>query len=116
DTVDVQVRAAEWSGQEGAALNPPVVVAERVDVHDGAIQVDVPNDDRHSAYQLVITPQLAELPEVDATWRDVVEAEDTTLQHATVDDQPADDAWTFAASNQQDVSGLTSPTSSLTWP
>ncbi|WP_205710904.1 hypothetical protein [Isoptericola sp. BMS4] len=116
DTVDVQVREAEWSGQEGAALNPPVVVADRVEVADGSIQVDVPNDNRHSAYQLVVTPPLAEQPEVDSTWRDVVEAEDTTLHNATVDHQPADDNWTFAASNQHDVSGLTSPDSSLTWP
>lgn len=115
DLVDVQVREAEWSGQEGAALNPPIVVSERVKVRDGAIQVDVPNDDRLSAYQLVVTPRLTTKPAVDRTWRDVVEAEDTTLRAAKVDDQPAGDAWTFAASGQQDVSGLTTAASSLTW-
>lgn len=114
-TVDVQVREAEWSGQEGAALNPPVVVAERVEVQDGSIQVDVPNDNRHSAYQLVVTPPQAERPEVDPTWRTDVEAEDTAMQSVRVYDKPAGDAWTFAASGQRDVGSTNSVDSSLTW-
>ncbi|WP_344007962.1 hypothetical protein [Isoptericola halotolerans] len=113
--VDVQVREAEWSGQEGAALNPPVVATERVEVQDGTIQVAVPHDDRHSAFQVVVTPPLAEQPEPATAWRATIEAEDTTLQGVQVDHQPADDAWTFAASRQHDVSGLSSASSSLTW-
>lgn len=115
DSVDVQVRQAGFSGQEGESLAPPVVLAERTAVVDGEIQVTVPNRDRHSAYQLVVTPALTDQPTIDATWRTSIEAEATTLRDAKVDNQPAADAWTFAASGQKDVSGLDKATSSLTW-
>ncbi|SMF10535.1 hypothetical protein [Cellulosimicrobium composti] len=115
ETVDVQVRRAAFSGQEGEALAPPVVVAERVDVVDGTVTVDVPNGDRHSAYQVVLTPALDEQPVVDPTWTAQVQAEATQLSGLTVVDRPAGDAWTFAASGAKDVRGFTSASSSLTW-
>ncbi|WP_135849238.1 bacterial Ig-like domain-containing protein [Serinibacter arcticus] len=114
-TVDVQVREAEWSGQEGEALAPPVTVAERVAVVDGELQVEVPGGDRLSAYQLVITPALAEQPTVDATWRASIEAEDTVLRDVTAYDKPMSNDWEFAASGQRDVGGTNRVTSSLTW-
>lgn len=116
DVVDVQVREAEWSGQEGEALAPPVVVSERVEVaDDGALSVDVPNDDRMSAYQLVVTPAQEDLPDADETWRSTVEAEDTALNAVQVHEQPASDPWVFAASGQRDVGGTNQVGSSLTW-
>lgn len=114
-TVDIQVREAEWSGQEGEALAPRVVVAQRVDLADREIQVMVPNDDRLSAYQLVITPQLSEEPRVDDTWRFAIEAEDTQLNDVQSYPQPISDDWVFAASNQRDVGSTNRVTSSLTW-
>ncbi|MBE1876327.1 hypothetical protein [Myceligenerans pegani] len=115
DVVDVQVREAEWSGQEGEALAPRVVAAERVAVAGGSIQVDVPNDDRLSAYQLVVTPAQDERPAVDTTWRAETEAEDTALQNVQVYSKPMSDAWTFAASGQRDVGSTNQAGSSLTW-
>ncbi|MEK8225605.1 hypothetical protein NKG05_04990 [Oerskovia sp. M15] len=88
DTVDVQVREAEWSGQEGEALAPRTIAAERVSVVDGTVQILVPNDDRQSAYQVVLTPAQAKQPTIDTSWRSVVEAEATTLRDAKVDNQP----------------------------
>ncbi|MFF8345716.1 hypothetical protein ACF049_05135 [Cellulosimicrobium funkei] len=115
DEVDVQVRRAEFTGQEGEALAPPVVVAERASVVDGAVQVVVPNDDRHSAYQVVVTPALDEAPVADTTWRQRVEAESTRLSGLTVVDRPAGDAWTFAASGAKDVRGFTTAGASASW-
>jgi hypothetical protein len=115
DVVDVQVREAAWSGQEGEVLAPPVVVADRVALDGGPVQVDVPNDDRLSAYQLVVTPAQEEQPQADSTWRAQIEAEDTQLQDVQVYDKPMSDAWTFAASGQQDVGSTNQVGSSLTW-
>jgi len=114
-TVDVQVREAEWSGQEGEALAPPVTVAERLTVVDGQIEILVPGGDRLSAYQVVVTPALAAQPVADASWRTSIEAEDTVLRDVSAYDKPMSDAWLFAASGQRDVGSTNRPTSSLTW-
>ncbi|MDQ1218327.1 bacterial Ig-like domain-containing protein [Microbacterium arborescens] len=114
ETVDVQVRESAWTGQEGEAGAPRVVVAERTAL-SGELEITVPNDDRRSAYQVVVTPAQRTQPAVDGTWRTEVEAEETRLTGATVREQPANDAWVFAASGERDVAGLTSADSSLTW-
>lgn len=114
DIVDVQVREAEWSGQEGEAQAPPVVATHRLDVQDVMV-VDVANDDRLSAYQMVITPALPAQPTVDPTWRTDVEAEDTELRDVVAYDQSPTDDWTFAASRGRDVGSTNRVTSALTW-
>lgn len=114
-TVDVQVREAQWSGQEGAALAPPVVLAERVELTDGSLDITVPGGDRLSAYQVVVTPSLAVQPVVDTTWRAEIEAEETRLTDVVVYPQRMSDAWTFAASGQRDVGSTNKVGSSLTW-
>jgi chitodextrinase len=113
--VDVQVREAEWSGQEGEATAPPVVAAQRLAVVDGEVSLTVPGGDRLSAYQVVITPALAEQPEVDGTWRAQIEAEDTALTAVTAYNQSATDDWVFAASGARDVGSTNKVTSKLDW-
>ena len=115
ELVDVQVREAQWSGQEGEAFAPPVVVAERVKVVDGAVSIVVPGGDPLSAYQAVVTPALATIPIVDTTFRASIEAEDTTLRDVTAYSQPMSNDWLFAASGQRDVGSTNRVTSSLTW-
>lgn len=115
NAVDIQVRESEWTGQEGAALAPRIVASQRVNLSDGNVDIVVPNDDRLSAFQLVVTPALAEQPAVDDGWQATIEAEDTTLANVTSYDQPLSDAWVFAASNQKDVGSTNRVDSSLTW-
>ena len=115
DTVDVQVREAEWTGQEGEAQAPRVVAAERVNLGAAGIDISVPNDDRLSAYQVVVTPAGDDEPVVDSRWRTTIEAEDTTLANVTAFTQTMSDAWTFAASGQRDVGSTNKVNSSLTW-
>ncbi|WP_395242691.1 hypothetical protein ACGGZK_10945 [Agromyces sp. MMS24-K17] len=112
--VDIQVREAEWTGQEGEATAPRIVAADRVST-DGPISFTVPNDDRLSAYQLVITPALAQEPVVDPTWRTSVEAENTQLANVTAYAQSMGNDWLFAASGQRDVGSTNKVNSSLTW-
>ncbi|WP_279365608.1 hypothetical protein [Microbacterium testaceum] len=113
-TVDIQVRKAEWSGQEGEAQAPPVVVTKRVAV-GGTIEIDVPSDNRLDAYQAVITPALPVAPVSDSTWSATIEAENTTLRDVEVyEKDPAAD-WTFSASGGFDVGSTNQVTSSLTW-
>ncbi|MFY9712352.1 MAG: hypothetical protein WAK00_02660 [Microbacterium sp.] len=113
-TVDIQIREAEWSGQEGEAYTPPVVVAQRAEL-GSTINVSVPNDDRLSAYQAVITPATAVQPVADDTWRTVIEAENTVLRDVTAFAQSPTDDWTFAASGGRDVGSTNKVTSALTW-
>lgn len=114
DTVDIQIREVEWSGQEGEAPAPPVIASQRSGV-GGTVVVDVPNDNRHSAFQAVITPALPVQPEIDATWRTSIEAENTVLRDVTAYNQSTTDDWTFAASAGRDVGSTNRVTSSLTW-
>ncbi|QDB78780.1 hypothetical protein FE251_04860 [Georgenia wutianyii] len=114
DVVDIQIREAEWSGQEGEAQAPPVVATHRLALDDVMV-IDVANDDRLSAYQAVITPALPTQPTVDPTWRVEVEAEDTVLRDVTAYNQSPTDDWTFAASRGRDVGSTNRVTSSLTW-
>lgn len=113
-TVDVQVRESSWTGQEGEAQAPRIVAAERASLSD-ALQITVPNDDRQSAYQVVITPALGEQPVVDTTWRTEIEAENATLRSVQVNERPANDAWVFAASGQKDVTGFTRADAAVSW-
>jgi len=113
-TVDVQVREAEWSGQEGEAQAPPVVVTKRVAV-GGTVQIDVPSSNRLDAYQAVITPALPTAPAVDSTWSTSIEAENTALKDVTAYAQDPAADWTFSASGGRDVGSTNKVTSSLTW-
>ena len=113
-TVDIQIREAEWSGQEGEAQAPPVVVAKRVAV-GGTIQVEVPSSNRLDAYQAIITPALPTAPVADSTWSTSIEAENTTLRDVTAYNQDPAADWTFSASGGRDVGSTNKVTSSLTW-
>lgn len=115
DTVDIQVREAQWTGQEGEASAPRVVAAQRLALGDGTASLTVPGGDRLSAYQVVITPSLAQQPEVDSTWRTEVEAENTALTAVTAYNQSATDDWTFAASGARDVGSTNKVNSRLDW-
>ncbi|HMR48677.1 MAG TPA: hypothetical protein PKE40_05470 [Arachnia sp.] len=114
DEIDIQIREAEWTGQEGEALAPRVVAATRTSLDD-TVSITVPNDDRLSAFQLVVTPALGAAPVVDSTWRSSIEAEDTVLANVQTYGKPMSDAWTFAASGQRDVGSTNKVGSSLTW-
>lgn len=114
NTVDVQVREAEWSGQEGEAQAPPVVVTKRVAV-GGTIQIEVPSSNRLDAYQAVITPTLPTAPVVGSTWSTSIEAESTALKDVTAYNQDPAADWTFSASGGRDVGSTNKVTSSLTW-
>lgn len=114
NTVDVQVREAEWSGQEGEAQAPPVVVTKRVAV-GGTIQIEVPSSNRLDAWEAVITPALPTAPVVDSTWSTSIEAESTALRDVTAYNQDPAADWTFSASGGRDVGSTNKVTSSLTW-
>ncbi|MGX5771624.1 hypothetical protein ACWKWN_12795 [Microbacterium trichothecenolyticum] len=114
NTVDIQIREAEFTGQEGEAYAPPVVVSQRVALGD-TLNISVPNDDRLSAYQAVITPTLGTQPVVDGAWRTSIEAENATLQNAAIQLKSPTDDWTFSASGARDVGSMNRPTSAVNW-
>jgi hypothetical protein len=115
NSVDVRVRADRLNGAEGASLQPPVVVSTQAKVKDGRITVTVPNNDRYSAYQLEITPALAERQPVASDLVNSTEAENTNLTGATVYNQDPSREWSFMASAGKDVGSFNRSTSASTW-
>lgn len=115
NSVDVQVRANRLNGAEGASLQPPVIVSTQAKVKDGKISVTVPNNDRYSAYQLEITPGLAERQPVAADLVSSTEAENASLTDATVYNQDPSREWSFMASAGKDVGSFNKATSAAAW-
>ncbi|TCC07775.1 hypothetical protein [Kribbella soli] len=115
NTVDVTVRADRLNGAEGASLQPPVVLSERVAVSNGQLQLTVPNSDRYSAYQVQITPAIAARQPVSTDLVSSVEAENTTVSNATVYYEDPTREWSFMASNSRDVGSFNQAASSATW-
>lgn len=114
-TVDIQVRADRLNGAEGASLQPPVILSTSANIRKGPISVAVPNDDRYSAYQAVITPVLAHRQPVNPGLVSSVEAENTALTGARVYEQDPSREWSFMASNSHDVGSFNTVSSSATW-
>lgn len=114
-SVDVQVRADRLNGAEGASLQPPVIVSSRVSVSNGTVSITVPNSDRYSAYQVEITPALADRQPVATDLVSSVEAENTTLANATAYTQDPSREWSFMASGGKDVGSFNKAGSSATW-
>jgi carbohydrate binding protein with CBM35 domain len=115
-SVDVRVQRAAWSGYEGALTQPPTVLAARQQLSRGTTTVTIPNTDRMSTYQVIITPAAGRAPAVDAPWSTSTEAENTTLTDVVVYPQDTDaNTWLYAASGKADVGSTNQVTSALTW-
>ena len=114
-TVDVVVREDRINGAEGDSLQPPVVQSKQLAVTDGQLELTIPNDDRYSAYQVQITPPLAQQQQVDDSLVSSVEAEDAQLQEACAVFQDPSEEWSHLASGSKDVGCVNKPGSSLTW-
>src|SRR5699024_6887158 len=114
-TVDVVVRENRITGAEGDSLQPPVVLSERLPVTDGRLELTVPNDDRYSAYQVEITPPVAQQQQLDTSLVSSVEAEDAQLKEVCPTYQDPSEEWSHLASGSKDVGCLNKPGSSLTW-
>jgi hypothetical protein len=115
-TVDVRVYRAAWTGYEGDATQPPLVLGRRLKVSRGQVSVTVPNTDRMSAYQVVVTPAAGIAPRADAPWTTSTEAENTTLSDVTAYSQDTDaNTWLYATSGKADVGSTNKVGSALTW-
>lgn len=114
--VDVVVRADRLNGAEGASLQPPVVLSTTATVRNGSVSVTIPNRDRFSAYQVVVTPRAAVRAPVDGRLVSSVEAEATTLSAASAFAQDPTRSFNFIASGAADVGGFNRVTSSAGWP
>jgi hypothetical protein len=115
-SVDVRVRRAAYSGYDGDAPLPPVILGTRLAVSNGTASLSIPNSDRMSAYQVIITPAGGDLPAADAPWLSETEAEKTTLANVTAYSQDTDaNAWLYATSGKSDVGSTNQVGSSLTW-
>ena len=115
-SVDVRVQRAAWSGYEGDLTQPPTVLAERQKVSHGAATVTIPNSDRMSTYQIIVTPAAGKAPVADAPWSNSTEAENTTLTDVTAYTQDTDaNTWLYATSGKADVGSTNQVTSALTW-
>lgn len=114
-TVNVQVREDRLNGAEGASLQPPVVLSTTAQVVGDKISVNIPNNDRYAAYQVVVTPGTTARQPVATDLVNTTEAEDTTLTDATVYAQDPSREWSFMASGGHDVGSFNKPDSAATW-
>ncbi|TIC79108.1 CBM35 domain-containing protein [Nocardioides sp. GY 10127] len=114
-TVHVQVRAVTLNGKEGDSPAPAVVMSKDVAVSGGALSLTIPNDDETTAYQVILTPTLADPAPVSTSLVDSTEAEDATIAGATVYSHDSHDAWTLPASGGKDVGSFNNAASSATW-
>ncbi len=114
-SVDIQVRADRLNGAEGASLEPPVILSARAKVSDGSVSITVPTSDRHSAYQVEVTPSLAARQPVANDLVNSTEAENATLTNASTYYQNPSQGFTFMASNSHDVGSFNQPGSSASW-
>ena len=115
-TVHVQVRADRLNGAEGASLEPPVVLSTNLPVVNGGVSLTISNSDPTTAYQVQITPALADPQPVNTDLVNSTEAENATLTNATVYYQDPNNDWGFPASNNHDVGSFNKAGSSATWP
>ena len=114
-SVDVVVRENRVNGAEGDSLQPPVVLSTSATVVDGAVDVTIPNADRYSAYQVVVTPHRAQRPVVATDLVDSTEAEAATLVDVCKTYQNPATEWSHLASGSYDVGCVNKAGSSLTW-
>ncbi len=82
---------------------------------DGSVSITVPNSDRHSAYQVEVTPSLAARQPVATDLVNSTEAENTTLTDASTYYQDPSQGFTFMASNSHDVGSFNQAGSSASW-
>lgn len=114
DQVDVQVQRTQFTGQEGFAGQPPVILSTRVTLDgSGGGTVTVPNGDPMDAYRVIITPAVESAPVVDAAWQTRIEAEATTLAGGATVTSLATNAQ--ATSGFKDVRGFSNAAASSTW-
>lgn len=118
DTVNVEVRATTWSGQNSDA--PPPEVLHRADVtpSGGTVTVPIrglgvhgdggPNVDLMAAYEIVLSPGGSGSREpVERPWRATYEAETAAITAGTVFTQGTLQNWNAAAtSGNRDVGAL----------
>ncbi|MGA7148667.1 MAG: hypothetical protein WBX17_09295 [Microbacterium sp.] len=112
--VDVQVSRTTFTGQEGFAEQPPIILTQRVQLDaNGGGTITIPNNYVMDAYQVVFTPAVGAAPEVNAPWNVRTEAESTTLAGgASITTHNADQQ---ATSNGRDVRGFGNAAASSTW-
>ncbi|MFC0268609.1 hypothetical protein ACFFHW_11565 [Kushneria aurantia] len=115
NTIDVVVRADRLNGAEGLSELPPVVVSKRLSVRDGNAAVTIPNDDRYSAYRVLVTPPQANRPAVSDRLVDSTEAENASLTGTDTRYHDPDNPWDFMASNSHDIGPLETPDASASW-
>lgn len=115
ESVDVEVRENKVNGTDGLTGAPRVVMAvDGVEVTDGSVSLRVPNADWGSTYRVVVVPSSEREVEADLTGQSeqvLVEAESTVLDADSFVRTPGG----YRASNQQDVAGFDSATSSSTF-
>ena len=120
DQVDVRVAKTSWSGYEGDAGQPPVVAASRVRVTNGRATIAVPGGDPFAAYQVIVTRAgSGAAPVANAPWQASYEAENGTVENATVytqDDGSGswDMAMRYMTSGGKDVGAMNKPGSRVT--
>ncbi len=113
--VDVVARENRLNGAEGDSLQPPVVLSTSATVANGTVDVTIPNTDRYSAYQVVVTPHRAQRPAVATDLVDSTEAEAATLTDVCKTYQNPSTEWSHLASGSYDVGCLNKAGSSVTW-
>ena len=112
--VDVRVSQVGFSGQEGFAPQPPVVLAKQVSLSGGTAQITIPNNNSMNAFQVTVRSAGAVSPATTAKWSSTLEAENAVLAGgATVYVQNGD--FTYAASGGRDVGNLGGAGASATW-
>lgn len=111
-SVDVRVSRASFSGQEGFASSPPVVLAQRINLSGGSGTITIPNTNAQNAYKVTIQPAGASVPTTNAPWSQVTEAESATLAGGAFAYTQSGD---FSASGGADVGSLGSAAAQVTW-
>ena len=111
-SVDVRVSQAAFSGQEGFASTPPVVLAQRVNVSSGSTTITIPNTNAQNAYRVTIQPAGAVVPTTSGPWTQRTEAESATLAGGVTAYTQAGD---FAASADRDLGNLGGAGARATW-
>jgi hypothetical protein len=114
-SVDVVVRQDRLNGAEGDSLQPPVVLSTSATLSNGSLDLTIPNSDRYSAYQVEVTPHLAQRPAAATDLVNTTEAEDATLTDATTYYQNPGSTSTHMASGSYDVGSINKADSALTW-
>lgn len=114
-SVDVLVREDRINGAEGDSLQPPAVISKSADVANGTLDLRIPNNNRYSAYQVEVTPHLAQRTPVATDLVNTTEAEAATLTDVCKTYQNPATEWSHLASGSYDVGCVNKTDSALTW-